>query len=150
MNSMKIDKAGLDAKMAAFRALCGETGLRVTHQRQEVYRELARAADHPSAEMLHKRVTRRIPTMTLDTVYRTLGTLEEIGLVERMGVIGNSARFEANLTAHHHFVCKGCGHILDVYSERLDRAGLEQELPKGARLHSARVELRGLCQTCAT
>jgi len=98
--------------------------------------------------MLHKRVVRRLPAMTLDTVYRTLGTLEEIGLAERLGIVGNSARFEANMTPHHHFVCKRCGNILDVYSGRIDQTGIEQDLPNGCQLHSSQVELRGLCPKC--
>lgn len=146
---MKIDNATLDAKLAAFRRQCREAGLRLTPQRQEVYRELAQASDHPSAEMIHKRVIRRLPTMTLDTVYRTLGTLEEIGLAERVTVMRNTARFDGNTETHHHFICKNCGVIVDVHSDRLDQLGIARDLPSGFQLHSWQVELRGLCPNCA-
>ncbi|MFO7975297.1 MAG: Fur family transcriptional regulator [Candidatus Hydrogenedentota bacterium] len=146
---MKIDNACLDAKVAAFRKRCRDAGLRLTPQRQEVYRELVQASDHPSAEMVHKRVTRRLPTMTLDTVYRTLGTLEEIGLAERVSVVRNTARFDGNMEPHHHFICRDCGEIVDVHSDRLDQLGIERDLPKGFQLHSWQVELRGLCPKCA-
>ena len=149
MNAMKIDTATIDAKLAAFRARCSETGLRITPQRQEVYREMVHACDHPSAEMLHKRIVRRMPTVTLDTVYRTLGTLEAMGFVERVGAVGNSARFEANLAPHHHFVCKHCGDILDVFPGHFEPSGFARDLPKGCQLHSARVDMRGFCPKCA-
>ena len=146
---MKVSQEILENRMALFRDLCSEIGLRVTPQRQEVYRELARATDHPSAEMLHKRVTKRLPTMTLDTVYRTLGTLEKVGLVERVSIVASSARYEANTDIHHHFVCRKCGYILDIYSDRLNHIGLERDLPKGFQMHSSQVQLRGICPKCA-
>jgi len=134
--------------MAAFEQTCRRIGLRATPQRLEVYRELARSGDHPSAEAIHRRVRERLPTMTLDTVYRTLGTLEKVGLVVRVSVVGSSARFEANTTHHHHFVCRKCGFILDVYSRKLDRAMSSSDLPDGYDIDWAQVELRGTCPKC--
>ena len=59
----------------------------VTHQRQEIYRELAQAEDHPSAEALHHRLQERFPTISLDTVYRTLATFAGCGLINKVDTV---------------------------------------------------------------
>ena len=131
---MKINRDIYEKRLAVFHNACHDRGLRVTPQRLDVYSELARSGDHPTAETIHRRVSERLPTITLDTVYRTLGTLEEVGLVTRLSVMGGSARFEANMDRHHHFVCSRCGYTLDVYSPKLDRVRLDNELPpRGVR-----------------
>ena len=57
----------LEDKMRLFQHICEEEGLKLTHQRLEILRELDKATDHPSAETIHKRVQARIPTISLDT-----------------------------------------------------------------------------------
>jgi Fur family peroxide stress response transcriptional regulator len=145
---MKVDKNSYDQRMLAFHRVCAEKAFRVTPQRLEIYRELARAGDHPSAEALHKRVVRRLPTVTLDTVYRTLAKLEEIGLVDRVSVVGSFMRFEANDAHHHHFVCRRCGVIHDVFLKKMDHAKFENDLPAGCVADWVQVELRGTCPKC--
>ena len=134
--------------MSGFVLACKERGLRLTHQRLEVYRELSKAKDHPSAEMLYHRVRRRVPTISLDTVYRTLGSLEEEGFIARVGTAMSSARFEFNPEPHHHFVCVGCGGIRDVEANSLSPASLAKHLPKTYQVLSSHVEFRGLCPEC--
>lgn len=135
--------------MAVFRKTCRAKGLRITPQRFAVFRELAVSSEHPSAEALYKRVHKRLAATALDTVYRTLATLEEMGLVSRVGVAGNSQRFECNIEPHHHFVCRACGAVLDVFSKKLDQVRLFAQAPVGCTIESAQVSFRGLCRDCA-
>ena len=79
-------------RMAAFHRICRLKDVRITPQRLEVFSTLARTNEHPSAEFIHRQVVKRLPTITLDTVYRTLGTLEKEGLVFRVSVVGNTQR----------------------------------------------------------
>ncbi len=145
---MKKNKEEIQQRIASFQEGCRQNGLRLTHQRLEIFRELACACDHPSAEMIFSRVRKRIPTMSFDTVYRTLNTFEECKLISRVGVISGRARFEANMERHHHFLCTTCGKIIDVYSKKLDNARIADDLPDDMHVESARVELRGVCKTC--
>ena len=145
---MKKNREEIQQRIAAFQEGCKQNGLRVTHQRLEIFRELAGACDHPSAEMIFTRVRKRIPTMSFDTVYRTLNTFEETKLISRVGVISGRARFEANMERHHHFLCTECGAIIDVYSKKLDNARVAEDLPDEINVESARVELRGVCSAC--
>ncbi len=146
---MRIDEGTYEKRMSFFHDVCRKRGLRVTAQRLEVFSALAHSGDHPSAETLHKRVHKKLPTTTLDTVYRTMEKLEEAGLVIRVSVVGSHMRFEANLDRHHHFVCRRCGRITDVYSPELDRIRLPEELQGNYRVERAQVELRGTCPECA-
>ena len=91
-NQVKIQK-----KLENFETACRESGLKVTHQRLEIFRELAAADDHPTAETLYNRLQKVMPTLSLDTVYRTLTTFEEHDLISRVQTTESHARFEAEM-----------------------------------------------------
>lgn len=134
--------------MAAFAEICRSEGLKATHQRTEVYRELARTREHPDAETIYRRVRRRIPSISLDTVYRTLRLLEGKGVISRVGALGERARFDANLDRHHHFVCRQCGLVRDFYSPMLDTLPIPKQASDIGRIDAMQVEFRGRCAEC--
>ena len=129
---------------AAFR----KAGMKATRQRLEIYRELTGTDAHPDAETVFKRVRRKIPTISFDTVYRTLHTLEQAGLVVRIGPALDRARFDACLDPHHHFVCEQCGSIIDFQDDKLN--GLPQfgTVSRIGSVHSISYVLRGVCLRC--
>jgi Fur family transcriptional regulator, peroxide stress response regulator len=135
-------------RVADFAAACRRQGVKATHQRTEILRELAGTGEHPDAETLYARVRRRIPALSLDTVYRTLHLLEEQGVVARVGSLKDRARFDANPERHHHFVCRECGRIADFYSTMLDRLPPPREVAEMGRVDGVHVELRGRCRKC--
>ena len=112
----------LPKKLKALKQSCLDTGLKLTHQRIEIYRELLSAADHPSAETLFQRLRKTLPTLSLDTVYRTLSTFEDHNLVSRIQTAESQARFEAKMEPHHHAICNKCGKISDFQWDRFDSA----------------------------
>ncbi len=124
-------------------------GVRVTHQRLEVFCELMSSHEHPSAEEIYERVARRLPTISLDTVYRTIALFEEFGVIRRVEVLDDRARYDANLKPHHHLVCTRCKKIEDFYWPGFDRLKEPEELRKWGRLRSRHAEIRGLCRECA-
>ena len=131
-----------------FESACRNKKLKITQQRLEVFRELARYPGHPTADNIYSRVRRRLKTISLDTVYRTIGTFEKHGLIKRLQLIDNTARYDINLEKHHHLVCTRCRKIEDFYWPDFDRLNL----PRGAREwgspDSKHVEIHGLCQKC--
>jgi len=135
-------------KIKALEALCRETGLRLTHQRLEIFRELTRSSDHPSAETVHRRVRVRIPTISLDTVYRTISTFERYGLITRIQVFDDHGRFEPDLSPHHHLVCSQCKGIMDFGWETFDNAVLPDETKEWGRVSTKHAVLRGICRRC--
>ena len=122
--------------------------MKLTHQRTEIFREVARTTDHPDAQTIYERVRKRVPAISLDTVYRNLWLLNDLGLIATMGPSREKARFDANLTPHHHFVCDGCGMASDFYSQEFDELRPPAEIESIGRVEATHVELRGLCLRC--
>ncbi len=145
---MAVPEIEVERRIISFSQALRESGLRLTHQRLEVVREIARSEVHPDTETVYRRVRTRVPTISLDTVYRTLATLEGLGLVARVDATPGPARYDANLHQHHHFVCVRCGLIRDVYHPPFD--GLEAPDLAGelGKVESVRVQMRGLCKEC--
>lgn len=131
-----------------FKDTCKETGLKLTHQRYEIYRELAATNDHPSAEELHKRVQKRVPAIALDTVYRTLSTFVEFGLAAKVQVAEDHARFDANVEPHHHCICTRCRQIVDFKWELFDYTEPPGAPSQWGDILSKHVVLVGVCREC--
>jgi Fur family peroxide stress response transcriptional regulator len=123
-------------------------GMRLTHQRIEVVREIAATDEHPDVELIFQRVRRRVPTISLDTVYRTIGTLVELGYVTRTMLMPGPARYDANLTHHHHFVCTRCGATRDIGHPSLDAIQVPEDAMGLGRVETVQVQLRGVCADC--
>ena len=145
---MKINTKEVERRTKVFSGTSRRYGVKTTHQRTEIFRELARTNEHPDAEMIYARVRRRIPAISLDTVYRTLRLLEKEGLISRVGSLGEKMRFDANTDHHHHFVCTRCGFMGDIYSEEWDGFRAPSDVMAMGTVNSIHVELRGLCKAC--
>jgi len=125
-----------------------QNGLKLTHQRLEILKEVARSSNHPDAETIYRGVRERLPTVSLDTIYRTLWLLLDLGLVNALGPSRERVRFDANTQPHHHFVCRQCGEIHDFYSPELDRMEVPEAIQTLGRGEKMNVEVRGLCHHC--
>ena len=123
-------------------------GMRLTHQRIEVLREIASAEDHPDVEHIFRNVRTRVPTISLDTVYRTIATLVELGCVARTSLTPGPARYDANVSHHHHFVCTRCGSARDIVDSDLDAACASAGTTGLGTIETAEVLLRGVCTEC--
>lgn len=148
---MQIDhpsETGMERRMEEFRRRCVEKGVKLTCQRMMIYRELADSFDHPDAEHVYERVRKVIPTISLDTVYRTLALLSEMGLVAAIGAPRERVRFDANVDIHHHFICSCCGSASDVHWPEFQSMPLPQESQRAGKVESVEIEFRGVCAKC--
>ena len=146
---MEIDKLELEKRMAHFETIFRNEGIKLTHQRIEIYREVACTGDHPDAEQVFKRVRERLSTVSLDTVYRTLWLLRDLGLLTILGSSRERTRFDANLSGHHHFVCKECGYTCDFYSTEFDNFTLPDSVVNSlGDIETIHLEVRGVCRNC--
>jgi Fur family peroxide stress response transcriptional regulator len=146
---MKIKKNEVEERLKHFETVCRDKGIKLTHQRMEIFREVAQTADHPDADQVFQRVRDRLPTVSLDTVYRTLWLLNNLGLVVTLGSSRERTRFDANLDRHHHFVCEQCEFTRDFYSNDLDNISLPDSVGSLGEIGAIHVEVRGLCRACA-
>jgi Fur family peroxide stress response transcriptional regulator len=145
---MAVSKIEIDRRVQAFVQTCRQRGMKVTHQRMEIFQELAASAEHPDAETIHQRVSKRVSSISRDTVYRTLSTLENEGLVRKVEPLSESTRYDANLDRHHHFVCTACGMVQDFYSEAMDHLPIPRSVEALGEVESAQVQIRGVCSVC--
>ena len=125
-----------------------EAGLKVTPQRQLLFRLLHGNTAHPTAETLYDIASREMPGISLRTVYQTLTDLAAMGELQNIDLGGGAARFDPNIDDHHHIVCDACGEVRDVYvpnANEISVAGLA-----GFSVQSARIVFSGRCSTCSS
>ena len=146
---MKVSISLVKQRMAHFEQVCRDSGVKLTHQRMEIFREVAQAGDHPDAEKVYQGVRQRVPTVSLDTVYRTLWLLKDLGLVTMLGSPREKTRFDANLSPHHHFVCVRCGLTQDLHCEHFDKLKPPESVKALGYAEATQVEVRGVCLACA-
>jgi Fur family peroxide stress response transcriptional regulator len=135
--------------MLVFEKVCRSAGVKITHQRMEIFRNVALSGQHPAAETVFHGVRRRIPTISLDTVYRTLWLLTDLGLITTLGPPRERSRFDANLSRHHHFMCRRCGLIRDFYCDSFDELELPEAVAAIGCVETTHVEVVGVCRTCS-
>jgi len=125
-------------------------GFRLTAPRHAVLEVVRGIKRHPTAEEVHRLVTRRAPGVSLGTVYRNLRQLVDAGLLGELP--GPRARFDANTRAHHHFTCLRCGRIVDVevpVAEPHSRALSKRVSARtGLTITHHRIEFFGRCREC--
>ena len=122
-------------------------GLKMTPQRQLIFRLLDGNCSHPTAESVFAAAETAMPGISLRTVYQTLNDLAAMGEIQALDLGTGAARFDPNIDDHHHVVCSRCGEIRDV---DVPDAGtlLPQGKSGGFRIESTHVVFRGLCREC--
>jgi len=134
-----------DELTAMFRA----HGLRVTPQRQAIFRLLEGDDAHPTVDALYDRARAEMPTISLKTVYQTVHDLEALGEVHVLDLGTGSVRVDPNVEdAHHHLVCTTCGRVRDL---PIDFGGLRVPVRyrRDFTIDAVQVIFRGHCEQCA-
>jgi len=146
---MKISAEELNQRVNRFKEGLRRSGVKLTHQRIEIFKELAKSLNHPDADMVYRNVRKRISTISLDTVYRTIWLLLDLGLISTLGPSRGRTRFDANMTSHHHFICSVCGMTRDFYSKKFDGLEVPLSVKSFGQVEMTHVEVRGICRKCA-
>jgi Fe2+ or Zn2+ uptake regulation protein len=126
-----------------------ERGLKVTPQRQCIFRILHDSDVHPTAEAVYARAVDEMPTISLRTVYQTLHDLADMGELHELELGTGSVRFDPNLEAHHHLVCTSCGKVRDLIAAFPD-VRVPRGKAQGFRVATTEIVFRGLCEDCGT
>jgi Fe2+ or Zn2+ uptake regulation protein len=125
-----------------------DRGLRVTPQRQAIFRLLHGNDRHPTVDALHEAARLDMPTISLKTVYQTVHDLEALGQVSLLDLGTGSVRVDPNVESdHHHVVCSSCGLVHDV--ELAEVPKLASRYRKGFQPDAVDVIFRGVCNDCA-
>jgi Fe2+ or Zn2+ uptake regulation protein len=126
-----------------------QRGLKVTPQRQAIFRALHDNPEHPTAESVYDAVRSEVPSISLRTVYQTLNDLATMGELRQLSFGPGSARFDPNGDDHHHLVCEACGKVVDVYADTSGVA-LPPADRQGFTIATTQVVFRGRCADCST
>lgn len=124
-------------------------GKRMTNQRRLVLRILAEAGGHLDAREVHSRARQHNPRLSLATVYRTLGSLKEAGVVRELHLDEEHHHYELDeRDGHSHLVCLGCGRVIEVDGQAFAEVARAVGQACGFFVASAQVELTGYCAAC--
>ena len=126
-----------------------EQQLRMTPQRMVLIEELRKLHTHPTADELYEVVRRRLPHISLGTVYRNLEILSRTGIIRKIELGGSQKRFDGDLEIHQHIRCTKCGRIEDLPDgtsvTQCDKDMIERT---GYEIIERRVEFIGVCPEC--
>ena len=121
---------------------------RMTRQRQVILEELRKENFHPTADEVYEVVRRRLPRISLGTVYRNLETLSKYGIIRKLELGGVQKRFDGDMQPHYHVRCTGCGRLDDIPSRPIPDI---EETFRGAcdyQITGHQLILTGLCPNC--
>jgi Fur family peroxide stress response transcriptional regulator len=142
----RTDYAG--RRVAEFAAHCRQSGLAVTPQRMAIIRALLSSGEHPSADGIYATVRREHPHMSLATVHRTLEKLVEIGEARKVTLLHDSARYDGNVTPHHHLVCVQCRRIRDIEIPGAEDLLEGRDVIGDFQVLGTSVEILAICEDC--
>lgn len=125
-----------------------ESGRRVTPQRVAVFEVLCERGGHPTVDQVYRKVRKRFPMISLNTVYQTMEALVELKVVSPLGHGLEAVRYETDSAPHHHAVCFACKRIIDVFDPALGRVRPPRTLNEQLRVVGHRVEFFGYCAEC--
>ena len=146
---MKLPENDSTTTENRLRSALAQAGHRITEQRAAVYRFLVDTDTHPTAEDVYLGVRKNLPAISLATVYKSLETFVGSGLALKLSYSDGSSRYDGRTDPHHHARCAVCGDVKDVPGS-LD-LGLVPGLERADDFHVTgyRLELTGVCGTCA-
>ena len=121
---------------------------RATRQRKVILEELCKLSSHPTAAGLYELVRRRLPKISLGTVYRNLELLARQGTIQKLCFDQQQARFDGDVARHDHIVCMKCGRMDDIHCPPIDLLSAVANDCGGYRLMDRRVQFIGLCPAC--
>jgi Fur family ferric uptake transcriptional regulator len=122
--------------------------LRMTPQRSIILEELRKSKAHPTADEVYEVVRRRVPRVSLATVYRNLELLTQAGLIQTVELGGCPRRFDGRAGEHLHVRCLDCGKVEDISDGLLGRAKKRVGKLSGYRILGHHLEFTGRCPDC--
>ncbi|MCD6282113.1 transcriptional repressor [bacterium] len=120
----------------------------MTRQRRVILEELKKAGSHPTADEVYRRVQKRIPNISMGTVYRNLEALSEHGIICRLQMSEGPMRFDASMEKHYHVRCSKCGRVGDVPASLVNNFESKVRAECEWQITGHRLEFIGICPRC--
>ena len=145
---MDFPQDDLEEKIEYLKTMCKLKGMRVTPQRIEIYKEVAKSHNHPDAETIYESLKNRMPNVSVDTIYRTLASFEELDIIFKVDSQLPKARFDADKTPHNHFICTKCNEVYDIPVDDSATIQPPSSAEKFGQIKDINVQIRGICNKC--
>lgn len=116
-------------------------------QRIAVLGYLMEHRTHPTVEEIYQALHPQIPTLSKTTVYNTLRLLTEKGAALQLTIDDKKVCFDADTSAHAHFLCRRCGKVYDIRLRQTDLQ-TEAEMPDGFAVEQSDLYFHGICKNC--
>ena len=129
-------------------ALLKSRQLKATPQRIAIYDYLRHTDIHPTADTIYSFLHPQHPTMSLATVYKTLESLRDAGLVQQLNTGEDAFRYDAITAPHPHIQCQCCKRVFDLDTELALHLQEEAKQQSAFRITGAQVYLYGICPEC--
>jgi len=121
---------------------------RMTHQRQVILEEVQKVNTHPTADEVYEMVRKRLPRISLGTVYRNLEILSTSGLIQKIGPPSSQMRFDGITKNHYHIRCINCGRVEDAPIETVDKLENAIREISDYSIIGHKLEFIGICPRC--
>ncbi len=121
---------------------------RMTKQRRVILEELQKLTLHPTAAELYEIVRKRLPKISLGTVYRNLELLAQNDIIQKLDISGTEARFDGNPDRHYHVRCVHCGRVGDLHDLPSDPLRKKIKEANGWEILGYRIEFVGIYPEC--
>ena len=122
---------------------CLEAGVRMTNQRRIIIELIDDADDHPDVDTIYRRAIELDNTISLATIYRTVGVLEQAGIIDKLDVGDGKARYELSGEHHEHLIDVDSGEIHEFQHAELEALKEKIARDMGFELVGHRLELFG-------
>jgi Fur family ferric uptake transcriptional regulator len=123
---------------------------RHSQQRDVILEELRKVKTHPTATILYNAVRKRIPNISLGTVYRNLDLLSQKGIIQKLEVNSGEAHFDGDVDKHYHIICTDCGRIDDVHGIPYENKEVEiSRIINGYQVSGYHMSFFGICPGCS-
>lgn len=119
-----------------------------SRKRDAVLEKIRGTTSHPTADWIYEEVRKDIPDISLGTVYRNLSVFKDEGLIISVGVVDGQERFDANTREHTHFICLGCGDVLDIDADIGPELNEKVARDNGLDIMFRQLNFYGKCVKC--
>lgn len=141
-------RVSTEDEIKAYRRISKALGLKLTHQRLQIFNALRSMKNHPSAEDVLAAVKPKIPTISFDTVYRTLALFERHGVIAKVQYVDDKTRYDSETRPHCHLICTRCRRIEDFFWPDIEQLQVPDETARWGKIENRYLELRGICKDC--
>lgn len=125
------------------------TAQRYSRKREAILQTLMSTTSHPSAEWIYLQLKGQYPDLSLGTVYRNLSQFKQQGSIVCVGTVDGVERFDGTVRPHSHFICNGCGQVLDLHELQIpDDLCQRASVQTGGIAESCWLTLYGRCFNC--